>query len=301
MTDEEMDAEEPRSDGIEPPSKTKRWPWFVLATLVGLIVLVGWTKTVNSNSFCTRCHSMQDASETASHSVHSDVSCISCHRGEGVRGAIAYVPTLLREGLDQITPLSVAGGVMDPAPCAKCHTTIFTSPLLKGEHPTTGCTTCHGNTSHPPPKASPTPVTNPHPSDWVQLHGREADRDLKSCATCHLLGSENGSGTCMACHFRGEYPHPKDWIQQHGPTQIEQGTDACTLCHASTFCAGCHGTEIPHAADWLGEHARVFSDNFSPTPCFLCHAKTQCEDCHVRHAVHIKQGLYTGWGKNVGA
>ena len=180
---------------------------------------------------------------------------------------------------------------MAPAPCEKCHQTIFTTPLLEGEHPSTGCDGCHGNTAHPQPPTRLDPTENPHPENWIAFHGREANKDLEVCATCHLLGDNNiaSGGTCMSCHFRGEYPHSKDWIEEHGAVQVEQGDNACTLCHAPTFCAGCHGTEIPHSSTWLGSHYKSLR---SAMPCLLCHAKADCVTCHSQHGIHTSQSIY---------
>ena len=294
--DEETPPDEAPADaapadggGSQPPAPRPRWPWLVLGSLVVLILLIGWTKVVNTDSFCTACHQLRPAAATAADSIHSDVACISCHRGIGLPGAVAYIPTFARELVDQLTPLSVANGVMDSAPCSSCHNTVFTSPLVKGVHPTSGCDTCHGNTTHPTPSPSPGPVTNPHPTDWVQVHGREASANLQTCTTCHLTGS---GGTCMTCHFKTKYPHPKDWITAHGQAQIEAGADACTLCHPPTFCASCHGTEIPHGPDWLKEHWSVLQAGYPTTPCLTCHAEVDCNRCHALHGVHNSQTIF---------
>ena len=145
-----------------------------LGILVALILLIGWTKVISATSFCTACHTTRPAAVTAAHSAHADVPCINCHRGYGIKGAVAYIPTFLREVVDQLTPIPIAKGVMDAAVCSDCHGTIFTSPLLQGEHPSTGCPACHGDPSHPKSLAGEVSPFNPHPSDWVQLHGDAA-------------------------------------------------------------------------------------------------------------------------------
>lgn len=285
--------------GGDRKARRARWPWLFLGLLIALLLVVGWTKTVNSASFCTVCHATQSAAETASHSVHSDVSCIACHRGVGIPGAVAYIPTFAREVVQQVTGLHTAGGVMVASDCTRCHSTIFTSPLLKDEHPSTGCPQCHGDSSHPVKQApngiASSSLTDPHPSTWTQLHGRAATEDPGSCATCHPPES------CMTtCHFQlgAGIPHPNNWITIHGAVQQRQGPEACTLCHSSTaFCASCHGTEIPHASDWLQQHPTDVLRNDSAAQCQICHAKTDCTFCHIRHSVHPSQGLYSGWVK----
>ena len=319
MSDEEIEGTEPpqgevpeepesglSSDApaLRPPRGGNPWGWILLGTIGVFLLLAGWTKTVQSDSFCTTCHTTRAAAASASHSGHADVACITCHRGYGVKGAILYVPTFIREVVDQLTPIPIANGTMDAADCSECHPTVYSSATLKETHPATGCEACHGDPSHPAPPSEQTaaltaggsPFT-PHPSTWVQTHGQVASESTETCATCHL---EN---FCMAtCHFqfKSQYPHQSDWLLVHGPAQVEQGPDACTLCHPSTFCASCHGTEIPHADDWLKTH-EVDLQNGQPTaPCLLCHVEADCNSCHARHNVHNEQGIYVPAGGSGG-
>jgi ribosomal protein L32 len=87
------------------------------------------------------------------------------------------------------------------------------------------------------------------------------------------------------------FPHPENWIRDHGEVQQKRGAQACTLCHAPTFCKGCHGTQIPHRATWLDEHYRAVEAE-GDSPCYTCHPQTDCESCHTRHSVHREQSLY---------
>lgn len=279
----------PETDGTNGGPGRDPLPLILLGVLVALILLVGWTKVVGTTSFCTSCHTTRAAAATAAHSAHAQVSCVSCHRGYGVKGAVAYIPTFFRELVDQLTPLPVAKGVMDSAVCSDCHGTIFTSPLLAGEHPSTGCPACHGDPSHPKPLPAAISPFNPHPTTWVQLHGDAALKSTETCATCHP------PDFCMeTCHFKFEqqFPHSDDWITVHGTAEIEQGPEACTLCHPTTFCASCHGTEIPHAPEWLSRHYIQLGSGYPTTPCLLCHAPTDCDNCHARHGIHNSQTIY---------
>jgi hypothetical protein len=76
-------------------------------------------------------------------------------------------------------------------------------------------------------------ATNPHPPGWVgndvrsaDFHGRQARRDIASCAGCH----EQGPATnCIRCHKVGAYggnPHPHGWQSARGP-----GSAMCRYCH----------------------------------------------------------------------
>jgi hypothetical protein len=72
----------------------------------------------------------------------------------------------------------------------------------------------------------------------------------------------------------------------------QQGAEACTSCHPTTFCVGCHGTQIPHQSNWLGEHWKALSSGASVTPCLLCHPTTDCTTCHAEHGIHRQQDLF---------
>lgn len=72
-----------------------------------------------------------------------------------------------------------------------------------------------------------------HPPGWVtnstgfpSLHGREARRDIVSCAACH----EQGAATnCIRCHKVGAYggnPHPGGWRSAR-----ETNAEMCRYCH----------------------------------------------------------------------
>lgn len=74
---------------------------------------------------------------------------------------------------------------------------------------------------------------NPHPMNWAagngassNLHGREARRDIASCAACHDQGPATN---CIRCHKVGGFggsPHPPGWQSTQAPSSV-----ACTACH----------------------------------------------------------------------
>ena len=278
----------------EPPGGGRSTLKLVLLSLpVVLLLLVGWTKLVSSDRYCASCHTMDTATFSAARSIHSDVSCISCHSGNGAVGAMKYVPTLLRESAATVTGLGLADGVLPARSCESCHTDLLTSDTLKQTHADAGtdCTSCHGEVSHPtlrvPGVDEVAMATDQgHPEGFIQTHGGVAIDQPSSCAECHQ------QKFCEACHLRETFPHPAGWITKHGKVQEERGATACATCHGPTFCAGCHGTEIPHRADWLGRHARDLQDA-STTPCFTCHPPTDCTTCHSEHSVHREQDLFT--------
>ncbi|MBI4728861.1 MAG: hypothetical protein HY775_05085 [Acidobacteria bacterium] len=255
-----------------------------LAAAEAFVLLAGWNRAVSSPKFCASCHPKVVA--VAGRSVHASVPCIACHLRPGVPGAIAYLPTLVREGIQQWTGLELAGGVLKPAACVRCHARITASPPIGKGHPgpRSACVDCHGDTVHP---GSKPPPARPHPAGWDLTHGRDAASDPGNCAVCHRPES------CAACHVRAFFPHPARWISAHGAVQQEKGIEACVLCHPRSFCRGCHGAEIPHPPRWLATHPRVLTEQ-NTTPCRICHPRADCTGCHARHRVHREQDLHAG-------
>jgi hypothetical protein len=248
--------------------------------------MAGWNKLVSTPAFCSTCHTMNAATTSAMSSVHSKVPCLACHERPGLSGALAYVPTLARESLAQLTGLDfVTSGSLKANACATCH-----SNLAAQGHPSNdpNCLSCHGNVAHPEAvmHTALTKVTYPHPLGYVQTHGQQVVAAPNSCNSCHQ------TSFCLACHFKTVYPHPANWTQQHGLVEEQKGISACNLCHPESFCVGCHGTAIPHAADWLSLHWQALQGQ-SAQPCYTCHPTSDCTNCHAEHAVHNQQSIYT--------
>ncbi len=279
---------------MDTEEKPRRRGW-LRALLVGAVlvtalfaVLAGWNKLVASPSFCGTCHAMDAARASAARSVHSNVPCIACHQAPGLVGSLRYVPTLARETVAEATGWNVAGGVLKAGACQTCHPEVQASPAPGSTHPaatTSQCASCHGDTSHAVTPRPVSPLTMPHPSGWIQMHGAQVAQHPNSCNTCHQ------PDFCTACHFRTQYPHPMDWIKQHGLVEESKGIKACSLCHPSSFCVGCHGTVIPHPSDWLGTHWQAMQSQ-SAQPCYTCHPVSDCNTCHAQHAIHNAQTIY---------
>jgi hypothetical protein len=110
--------------------------------------------------------------------------------------------------------------------------------------------------------------------------------------------------TCTNCHDpQGEnipyarFVHGPFWTDNHRQAAY-QGGQVCALCHQTSFCNGCHATNVelkpslkdqtgntrrmPHRGDYLSRHR--IDGRIDPTSCFRCHgnpkaAKT-CVQCH---------------------
>ena len=262
--------------------------------LIGVVVLLLWTRTTASTSFCSKCHVMDVAIDSASKSIHADVPCISCHVDGGAKGALRYIPSLVREVVQEATGWHTARGVLGAKSCTSCHKprkAPVSGEVAAGESdvlhpdPASSCTSCHGDVAHP---GRPEPAAKGHPDNYQQVHGRDVSRDgREKCATCHE------EEFCRSCHVDDPEPHPADWMTTHGAVQTAEGS-SCTMCHApATFCKACHGTEIPHPPGWLASHpaAAAAADQ---TLCATCHARQACDLCHEEHGDHRRQAARGG-------
>jgi hypothetical protein len=67
------------------------------------------------------------------------------------------------------------------------------------------------------------------------------------------------------------------WLSQHGTLSQVPG-QACTICHAKSFCNKCHGMIMPHPKDWVKVHPKEAARERAM--CDQCHRKQGCEACH---------------------
>jgi hypothetical protein len=104
----------------------------------------------------------------------------------------------------------------------------------------------------------------PHPANFLAQHGAAANANPASCATCH---SPNNIANPTAYHA------------------------------SSKFCTDCHGTAMPHPADFLSKHGAAA--NAAPASCTNCHSPNNrvnpganyaspgyCLDCHLTPMPH---------------
>jgi hypothetical protein len=252
--------------------------------VVAFAAVAAWTRTASSPDFCSSCHSMEAATDSALQSLHSDLPCLACHGTTGAGGALAYLPGFMGEVGQVASGGRLAFGTLPTVPCANCHLQpVASAALLADGHPpgTSDCATCHGDVAHPGP--TPVPVSS-HPPRYDQVHGRDAETDPSTCVSCHE------PEYCQACHVRVSVPHPPGWIAEHGAAQEELGAERCLTCHPPTFCKSCHGTEVPHRPTWLSEHYRALEET-QPATCEACHAPSDCLTCHTQHQIHREQNL----------
>lgn len=256
------------------------------AVLICTFLLLLWTRATASTSFCSKCHVMDGAVATARESIHADVDCITCHVDSGAMGALRYVPSLVREVVQEATGWKSARGVLGAKPCMSCHESRksrVSGDVAAGKRfvvhpdPASDCASCHGDVAHP---GRPRPASKGHPDNYQQVHGRDvASEGRAKCATCHEVEF------CRSCHVDDPAKHPADWMTTHGAS-VAASNNSCTMCHApETFCKACHGTVIPHRPGWLARHP-IEVDASNVQFCTTCHAQADCERCHDKHRAH---------------
>jgi hypothetical protein len=153
-------------------------------------------------------------------SCHTQADCNGCHdttQGLSIehRRPEAIERTLVHGG--GFLTRHALEAQAQPARCVRCH------------EPQT-CESCHRERGV---SGNQFGARNPHPPGWVgtsagssSFHGRDARRDILSCAGCHDQGPATN---CIRCHKVGGFggnPHPNGWRS----TQSPQDT-MCRYCH----------------------------------------------------------------------
>lgn len=160
----------------------------------------------SEQKLCNACHSQSDCNEC--HDVTPGFLVEQRHPASVERKFVHRADFMVRHAIEAES---------QPASCARCH------------EPET-CDACHVERGV---SGNLLAGLNPHPPGWIgtdtgaqSFHGREARRDLLSCAGCH----EQGPATnCIRCHKVGAYggnPHPAGWQSSREPSE-----QMCRYCH----------------------------------------------------------------------
>lgn len=234
------------------------------------------------NSQCEQCHSIETRNFTTSgdliipHLQHLNsklikVYCVDCHAGVvhgkvAERGATATEnkATALHDG--DLNAWTLADGKAQTAvdftkpdmdTCIACHVKV--SSTVGHGKPSIKCETCHSTIK--------TPDNHSNKAQWLSQHGKDAEKDINVCKSCHSYGMkvnkvqmENtaaayawGNSFCRSCHSQPPATHKRaDWRQTHRFDVQKKGPTNCQACHnlsttkyavnppASKTCAQCH-------------------------------------------------------------
>jgi len=229
----------------------------------------------------------QAATASALHSLaaqESTESCTVCHGEGGINAPFcANCHKLVLPHPDEFKKFHADTGRKNPALCANCH--IW--PEL--------CSNCHhvgASTTVP----------------WLKVHGGqvEASGSAGCVKTCHKATD------CQTCHTNSKVipaSHktptflklPGKDLGLHAQLYQKDKT-VCTYCHAgdaanlpnSSFCAGCHKTQMPHPANYGLKDAKAPASSknggvhvdqlraktVSSAICVNCHEVEFCNSCH---------------------
>lgn len=155
---------------------------------------------------CRACHTQSECNDC--HDVSQQFSVERRKPASIERSFVHRGDFMVRHAIEAQSQPSACIRCHEPATCDACHT-------LRG---------VSGNVLS---------AVNPHPPGWVgtdtqssSFHGREARRDIVSCAGCH----EQGAATnCIRCHKVGAFggnPHPDGWKSSR-----PESSEMCRYCH----------------------------------------------------------------------
>ncbi|MEW5707269.1 MAG: cytochrome c3 family protein [Actinomycetota bacterium] len=247
---------------------------------------------------CERCHS-GELVQNLKKSTHKGISCLSCHSRPGIDGSVAQF-------IDYTRWLSASvfkkekeryDAQVSNEACLRCHYEItrkivsqwgvrmrHTDVLEKGLL----CTDCHNSVAHGKALA----VNNVPTMD--------------KCLACH--NNKQASASCDTCHTSKAKPTTRKIESEIIKIDVAAMKN-CRSCYPQTqdsICIKCHGLEMPHPDDWVGDakkHAlpgftnkrlckkcHIFKDGLSPIP----HAiegsypsyQIFCDECHNYPSVH---------------
>ncbi len=288
-----------------------------------LVLALAASVTVGSRSgTCSRCH--QGVAAAQGDTSHASIDCYECH----VDGAWDLPRQKLAEVFLMYPRAVVGAGLTGPArqisrpPCLGCHpeieNTVSTGEYVRVDHancaPQASCDRCHASTAHGSAVRWATgPVMDRcvgcHEAEgistacdvchlagrearlngrgpWQVTHGPDRERthgmgDLSTCDACHPASTFDTTGFCAGCHGI-DVPHTADFGGEHGRLAIAD-IDSCRTCHnQETLCDACHQMDMPHPAEFTAQHSRIATGD-QDARCLRCHVSTDCAQCHTSH------------------
>lgn len=203
---------------------------------------------------------LKHLSAVAGHDVHltmeNPLRCTECH------SAVSHGPSQPAERVQNWHQV-----------CLDCHATEKVAVEVRN---TISCSACHLDMDKMTPPDHKT-------KEFRDTHGASAQKDITSCQECHLNpGIASKGGTPAHTFPTSALPAPKavggmkaEVLPQFpaGSLQLHEGATKDT-------CAQCHGTTMPHPAQWLTSHAKGFNEK--PELCATCHG-TQEQGMNLKY------------------
>jgi hypothetical protein len=213
-------------------------------------------------------------------------------------------PDFLLGGHGKLARVRTArGGMSVAASCATCHARNL-------------CLSCHVNAPDSPVISAlalddrvpayrgtlPRPASHAS-TNFIRVHGRDAQRPPTTCGTCHAREScltchvspppvviaalsPSGAGRAPGVHLTRTPPstHTREFTRAaHGPAASARPT-SCETCHQRASCLECHRPDAGrqsrfHAASFLTRHPSAAYAR--EANCADCHNPAQfCQSCH---------------------
>lgn len=251
-------------------SRREVWTTRVIFIFVLVISLNAVYYYESRPNVCARCHG-GELVKNIGKSAHKGISCLSCHSRPGIDGSAAQFIDYMRWISKSFSSKKkkVYDAQVSNEACLRCHENITREVvsqwgvrmrhidiLEKGYL----CVGCHNGVAH----GKALTVNNVPTMD--------------KCLVCH--NNKLVSAKCDVCHTS------KAKLSSRKSTEEIVKIDVfpmknCRGCHPQTqesVCISCHGLELPHPDDWVGDsknHALVAFTN-----------KGLCKKCH-----QFKEGL----------
>ncbi|MDI6891786.1 MAG: cytochrome c3 family protein [Actinomycetota bacterium] len=221
----------------------------------------------HDDEFCTKCHKTPMPHSIFFVGQHGPAGekdkpdCLICHK-------VKFCSDCHHE----------KGLTLDLKVCGRCHKDLKTTmekrtaSLIFRHAPHTGfpCTDCHD-------------AKKPTASVVMPMHGCYGSK-------CHGLVKAPGPGECAVCHpaefnlvpgtgsVYGDHVAANFLRRNHADLAIKD-LSKCQMCHLQKFCDDCHGTPIPHSAEFGKKHGP--DARRIPDKCNYCHPDPSfCAKCH---------------------
>lgn len=330
---EDLPAEEARSTILRGAAAmervisrvARRIPWLPVLVILGFLIasseaaFIGATYTQRG---CTSCHEPRVASEANAATPHGAVECLDCHRPPGPFSLVSLNLQAARNMLVAASPWSQphpSRAIVHDTACKKCHDVVLAQRLtvandIRMSHAEPAeaglsCQSCHATALHMRARLT----RDMGHSACADCH--DGEQAATQCSTCHLrepprdraalTGTEaathgdnrlkaHGMGdmdACTICHARTfckqchgvDLPHARvAFPYLHDDEALEVGTEVCVSCHQQSFCTSCHIMEMPHPGSFLAQHPQQVAERGQDV-CSRCHVPDDCRTCHQRH------------------
>jgi hypothetical protein len=232
---------------------------------------------------CTQCHSPATRTFTPSpgmkidHKIHQDkaITCPLCHN----RTAHVEDFPLTLKNPKSGEPSTKHADFMTMTACFRCHGQEPKAPAPGA------CEACHT------PDFELRPPSHEASGAFIAKHGEialEVDKEVKK--TLLETGQQVVTGERKAEFAAAERQNGPKGGETLGQMLPPVGAiNECGTCHKDAFCLACHGTPMPHSAEFKepkdvkDPKGHPVVSKLIPEKCVMCHTKEKpnfCNECH---------------------